>query len=154
MVNFKKLSDEEERAKHNAENLLAVEKNKISSGTGGSNNPPLIPGRVLPLEDLDRKYSFNDVKTKITLRREGERSFLDVKSKQKVEYGALNGVVIKGPAKFNEMDKSYSMDIPVLVMARFLEWLDLPENCDYFNSILDAEIVKNTGIRRRAPRVE
>ncbi len=116
-------------------------KNSETVSNGTSNE-----GRIVPLEELDRKFSFVDVKTKFMMRAEGERAFSD-KSNKRIEYGVLNGVVIKGPAKYNEMDKTYSMDIPVLVFGRFLDWLQLPENAQYFNDLIDAEIKKTTGIR-------
>jgi hypothetical protein len=110
------------------------------------------PGdKIIPLEELDRKFSFNDVKTKFTLRGEGQRVFTD-KAQKKVEYGALNGIVIKGPAKYNEMDKTYSMDIPILVFARFFDWLQTKEAALYFNELVEAEIKKSTGINRLVPR--
>lgn len=134
-------TNDDERAKFNAANMLTEaekeqEKNK---------------GRIIPLEALDRKYTYADTKVKFTLRGEGARSFTD-KSNKKIEYNAGNGLVIKGSAKFNDADKTYSMDIPILAMGRFLDWLEKPENCEYFNSLLDEEIKRNTGVSHRVPR--
>ena len=122
MSKYDKLTEEQEKAKHNAENKLA-EQNK--------GNKEIID----PEFQKSKSITHNGIK--FALGEKGEY--------KGHPYSAAFKIRTKN-VQFDKEFNNYKVGIPYLSLAAFLTWLKQPENMDYFSSQVKLEKEAVAGI--------
>ncbi len=122
-----------------------MKKGEIIESNGVSNmNQNQGNERIIPLEEIDKRHTFKDVKLKMVLLAEGERTFVN-NDRKEIEYSKINCLQVKGPGA-KDKDGNCTIEIPILSAARFLKWREEPEHKKYFNDLKNAELKKNTDV--------
>lgn len=100
--------------------------------------------RKMPLEELDKCYTFSDVKTKIIILAEGERTFTNNERKE-IDYTKMSCISIRASGR-RDVNGVCNIELPVLQFVRFLKWLKQFENWKYMSDLATAELEKNTSV--------